>query len=200
MNKTAKEYVYDAINHMRKNSILSVSPVEDTDDVFDTYGWDRKDVCKLCEYISLDASHPIIHSPVHAVRTVGEIVKAVDDIINNRGQQTPEEALYFDKQIEALGEHDYLMSKLLGLFTIEEALLEMMLSNIDIHTKEVINKYRYHLQEFLRSHFIIAGIIDQEHNQMKILDFKVEPFLKIVERIKGEYKLIINNAGGNTKG
>lgn len=82
MKKTAKQLVYDALDHMRKPALdIALSPIQDSDDVFKTYGFVESDVCKLCAMMSLDAEITIPHEPIHAVSTVGEIVTAIQKII-----------------------------------------------------------------------------------------------------------------------
>lgn len=163
MKKTAKQLVYDAVDYMRKPAVdFALSPTQDSDNVFKTYGWNKRDVCKLCNLIEMDAETNIPHNTIHEVETVGEIVVEIDKIINKRFSHSIKDSEFILSQVAKMEMANEYSSLMLGLSSIraiyelaegdltavkelEEKLFDMMMLMRDIANPSNIDKFTENL-------------------------------------------------------
>lgn len=129
MKKTAQEYVYDAINYMRKPASVEIplQPITTTDKPLKDYGWEEKDICNLCNHISVDCSKDISHNPFHDLGeeiTVEQIVLELDKQLND--ENLMDDMAFMMAQLLKLTDMQMGLELVVNAFAIQRAIFESL--------------------------------------------------------------------------
>lgn len=202
MKKTSKQYVYDALDYMRKPSVdIALKPIEDTDLIMDTYGFEHKDICKLLMNIELDANVHIPHEAIHKVEeqlTVSMLIDYIELIcnVNIKGKRISEEmpieindAIFILKALEAVSKSfQNLANTLSDLNTLKS--FSVLLDVPSNYMKELDDNFF----NFVHNLKKCISEIDDEKYEDKITDLKSKDFKKEMLKNLEYYKELFTKA------
>lgn len=202
MKKTSKQYVYDALDYMRKPSVdIALKPIEDTDLLMDTYGFEHKDICKLLMNIELDADINVPHKPIHEIQekvTVSMLIDYIELIcnVNIKGERISKEmpieindALFILKALDAVSKSfQNLSSTLADLNTLKS--FSVLIDVPSNYMKELDDSFF----NFIHNLKKCISEIDDEKYEDKLTDLKSKDFKEEMYKNLDYYKKLFTKA------
>lgn len=184
MKKTAKELVYDALNYMRKPTAdIALSPIKDSDDLKDTYGFTEKDVCKFIDAMSVDCEKDLAHNPIHEVNTVGEIIEVVDSMLKGEDPLSKlRDSLYMLKISKEIDNDNSTVNKMLNVAVYKRIIVTKL--GLDL---SLINDLEKAIVSYTKASNQIMKVLIEGDNTERFMSLSKDEFEKLGEEIKNDY-------------